>query len=884
MNRTRIYHPITRSIHQSTHPQISPSTHQVPCTQYPLLITQRTITLTPHLYRMQRIITLLLVTCCMGASAQKPNQPSAAEIFRDLEKLQVLGKVLYLAAHPDDENTRFISWSANHMMYETAYLSLTRGDGGQNLIGPEIREELGIIRTQELLAARRIDGGSQYFSRAVDFGYSKTSEETQRIWDRDAVLYDMVKVVREFRPDIIVCRFPVSNYGGHGHHIASAELGLEAFEMAADPNVFPEQLETLEIWQTKRIVVNTGRWWNPDISDDDPGVVSHDIGSYDALLGESNNERSMRSRSQHKSQGFGATGYRGKYVEYFEHMMGEEAEASLFDGIDASWGRLANDNITLAELMDLSSEIEKIQMEFDMNAPWKSVESLVALRKRLMETGNGEGWYAEKREDVEALIADCAGLYLEAKSPEYSAVAGSTIPVELEVINRSNAHFRIIGAWLWESEQEIPADTLLVENEKFEFKAEIEIPESLDISQPYWLKNESSLGLYDVEDETMIGMAENHPALNISFDIEFPDGQVISYTKPIVHKWNDPVKGEQYRPFVITPPVAVNLDNPIYIYPDEQTRTVQLTVKSMQDDFAGLLELSAPEGWTMDQSAFEITLDNKFQEQYIDVQVTPGKDAKNGMLEAMVTTLDDRVYQYSISTISYDHIPTQVWFPPSKSKLVHIDLNTAGKKIGYIEGAGDNIPDAMRLIGYQVDILEEGDLDPENLEQYDAIILGIRALNTNERMPFILPNLHSFAELGGTLIYQYNTSHRLKEENFAPLPITLSRDRVTEEDAEVKFLKPKHPVLNSPNKITEADFKNWVQERGLYFPSEWDDDYEAILSWHDTGEEPKTGSLLVANYGEGHVVYTGISFFRELPAGVPGAFRLFANLIALGNE
>lgn len=803
-----------------------------------------------------------------------------------MQKLNVLGSVLYLAAHPDDENTRFISWSANHMMFETAYLSLTRGDGGQNLIGPEIREELGIIRTQELLAARAIDGGTQYFTRAVDFGYSKTSEETQRIWDRDEVLFDMTYVIREFQPDVIVCRFPVSEYSGHGHHIASAELGLEAFDLAAEeePNLAGFLPSYLEPWQTKRIVVNTGRWWNPDISADEPGVVAHDIGTFDALLGESNNERSMRSRSQHKSQGFGATGSRGEHIEYFEHMKGDEAEESLFEGINTSWSRLEDQGYDAELLNEIETKINEMLEGYQMEKPYESVDELLEIRALVKSTGDYDGWFFKKAEDIDKLIADCLGLYLEAKAFDHTAVAYERIPISMEMVNRSPVNMKIFGIWVWNTEEFLDVDTSLSDNQVIELTDSISIPAYPGISQPFWLNNAPGLGIYNVGSFGFTGQAANFPAIEIAFDVEFEDGQIITFVRPLIYKWNDPVKGEQYRPFNIAPPITVNFDNNIYIYPDESSKSVQLTVKSMASDFAGLLELSAPEGWKLNPSAIEVTFENKYEEQYFEIEVTPAKNASNGMLEAMVRSLDDSVYRYSISTIEYDHIPTQVWFPPSESKLVHIDIKTAGSKLGYIEGAGDIIPEAMRLLGYQVDVLEEEDLSPENLEQYDAIILGIRALNTRERIPFMLPNLHAYAETGGTLIYQYNTAHRLKTEDFAPLPITLSRDRVTEEDAEVKFLKPKHPVLNSPNKITQADFENWVQERGLYFPSEWDDQYEAILSWHDTGEPARDGSLLVAKFGEGHVVYTGISFFRELPAGVPGAFRLFANLIALGNE
>ncbi len=278
----------------------------------------------------------------------------------------------------------------------------------------------------------------------------------------------------------------------------------------------------------------------------------------------------------------------------------------------------------------------------------------------------------------------------------------------------------------------------------------------------------------------------------------------------------------------------------------------------------------------------KIDLKNKGEEQKIETILKPTSEAINGELTAILK-VNDRECNQSLKTIAYDHIPTQIYMPKAKVQLVYIDLVKKGEKVGYINGAGDVIPEALRNVGYEVMELSENDLELDNLKQFDAIVLGIRALNTNERINFYMPKLLAYCKNGGNLILQYNTSHRVKTENFAPYPLKLSRDRVTEEDAEVTFLKPEHPVLNTPNKITPKDFEAWVQERGLYFPNEWDEQYEAILSWHDKGEEAKKGSLLVAKYGEGYYVYTGISFFRELPAGVPGAYRLLVNLISLGK-
>ncbi|PCH95118.1 MAG: LmbE family protein [Bacteroidetes bacterium] len=791
-----------------------------------------------------------------------------------VKKLNVLGSVLYLAAHPDDENTRFISYCANEKLYNTAYLALTRGDGGQNLVGPEIREELGIIRTQELLAARRTDGGQQFFTRAIDFGYSKTSSETQEIWNREKVLADIVWVIRKFRPDVIVSRFPVGGYGGHGHHIASAELGVEAFTKAADKTAYPEQLKFVSTWQAQRIVVNTGRWWNKDISADDEGVVAHDIGSYVEELGLSCNELASLSRTMHKSQGFGSTGKRGTHEEFFEHLGGVQAKESLFEGYSTSWDRV-----------DGSSNVQKTVSElianYSISEPGKSIGILLGLRNDLKKLKD-EYWKRIKLDEVDAIIKACAGLYLEAKCNDFSATPGDSVHIEFELINRSDAKISILSISSDLLGSNLQVDSALANNQKIELKESYILSTSAKYSQPYWLEKTGTLGTYDVSNQELIGTPENNPAIvfEITIDVE---GQKIVYSIPLIYKWNDPVKGEQYRPFAITPPVFVNFSESILIFADDNNKVIDLLVKSASDNFSGVVKIKAPKGWQLNKSEWTIKLENKGDEQKITAILKPTSKAVDGVITANVASGDSR-YDMALSTIEYDHIPTQLYFPKSEAKLVYIDLKKKGSLVGYIEGAGDVIPQSLEIIGYDVDILQESDIELENLKKYGSIVLGIRALNTNERIGFIMPVLLDYAKAGGTLILQYNTKHRLKTDNFSPYPIKLSRDRVTEEDAEVMYLIPFHRILSSPNKITKADFDGWVQERGLYFPGEWDEKYDAVLGWNDKGEERKDGSLLVAEYGKGHYIYTGISFFRELPAGVPGAYRLLTNIISYGNE
>lgn len=815
---------------------------------------------------MRKILISLFLLASVIAQSQMPKQLNSAEIFQKMRKLNVLGNVLYLAAHPDDENTRFISYCANEMLYSTAYLSLTRGDGGQNLIGPEIREELGIIRTQELLAARRTDGGEQFFTRANDFGYSKTPDETLEIWDKEKILADVVWVIRKFRPDVIVCRFPTDGGGGHGHHTASALLAKEAFGIAGDKTKYPEQLKFVDVWQPKRVVVNTGRWWNDKISADDEGVVAHDIGEFNEMLGASYNELAARSRTMHKSQGFGSTGSRGSHEEFFEHLIGEEAQDDLFDGYKSNWRRIEKSE-KIQQLVGI------ILMGFQIGDPSNSINDLITLRKEI-EQIEDKFWRDIKLKEIDELLIQCAAIYIEAKADEYSKTAGDSLKVEFEIINRSIANVQIIGvnsAQLNYSGETKPKG--LEQDLKTSYPLDFVIPK-MEISQPYWLKEKGTLGTYNVTNQNLIGKPENDVAITFTAKLNI-NGLEIKYDFPLIYKWNDPVKGELYRPFVITPKVTANIEQPIYLFSNKEFQEVVITVKNQTALQSGKVEIKAPKGWKTEYKN-DYKLDAKGSELKLVVKLTPTENPQNGELEIFINGNEAN----ALNTIQYDHIPTQVWFPKSKSKLVYVDIKKKGDKIGYLLGAGDVVPDALRNIGYQVDILEESDLD--NLSQYDAILTGIRFFNVNERSPFMAPKLMKYVEDGGNLIVQYNTRHRMKTQNFGPYPIKLSRDRVTEEDAEVTFLKPNHPILNVPNKITKEDFNNWVQERGLYFPSEWDEKYEAILSWHDKGEESKTGSLLVTKHGKGTYVYSGISFFRELPAGVPGAYRLLVNLISLG--
>lgn len=804
-------------------------------------------------------------------SAQKPIQWSASEIFNNLKKLKVQARVLYLAAHPDDENTRFIAYCANEKLASTAYMSLTRGDGGQNLIGPELREELGLIRTQELLMARSVDGGKQFFSRANDFGYSKNPSETFKIWDREKVLGDLVYVIRYFQPDVIVCRFPSDGRGGHGHHTASAILGEEAFDLAADPNAYSEQLENLKVWKTTRLVTNTGRWWNSDISADDPNVVEENIGAYVGLLGASCNEIAAESRTMHKSQGFGSTGVRGEQMEYFEHVKGKRAETSLFDDIDFSWRRIEG-------AKEIEKSIDVLLREFNLQHPEKSIEALFRLRNKLSKLPK-EIRVTEKITLIENLILQCGGVYLEAKTEKYAASRGDSVAVDLEFVSRLSDGFHLGSYQI--SNVSFKGHEYLKKNTVLERKEKMCVPATEPFSTPYWLKNAGTLGTYNLASQDLVLHPDNGPALYVNVNLVW-NFEKLQVEIPLIYKENDPVKGEVYKPFYVQPDISVRVVQDNVLAKKGEPQKIEVIVKNFTDEFSGKWKIDIPAGWTLERFEEAISLTNKNEEKTYLFELTPGENAVSGVFKPSIVQSSDNVLDREVKFIEYDHIPTQIYLKASEVNINVVDIARKGQKVGYFEGAGDAIPDALRLVGYAVDILTEADLS--GINSYDAVVLGIRALNTKDNMASILPQLFEYVNQGGNLIVQYNTNHRLVTENIAPYNLKLSRDRVTDETAEVRFLAPDHPVLNTPNKITSADFDGWVQERGLYFPNEWATEFTPILACHDEGEESKEGALLIAPYGRGNYIYTGLSFFRELPAGVPGAYRLLVNLVSLGHE
>ncbi|MEM1326698.1 MAG: PIG-L family deacetylase [Bacteroidota bacterium] len=832
---------------------------------------------------MRLFLLTIFVISGLKLTAQAPEKWTATEIYEGIEKLNFLGSALYVAAHPDDENTRLIAYLANEVKANTAYLSLTRGDGGQNLIGAEIRELLGVIRTQELLAARRTDGGQQFFSRANDFGYSKHPDETLEIWNKEEVLSDVVWVMRNFQPDIIINRFDHRTPGRtHGHHTSSAMLSVEAFDLVGDATAYPEQLSQVDVWQPRRIFFNTSWWFygsRKKFNEADKSMMlSVDAGVYYPLQGKSNGEIAAESRSMHKSQGFGSSGSRGTQSEYLELIKGDlpEDKEDLFDGINTTWTRVEN-GAGIGELL------ATVQKNFDFTNPAKSVPNLLLAKKMIDQLEDGY-WKRVKSKEIDEIIEASLGLFLEAVADEPSATPGSDMEVAIEMINRSTNDITIKSLQIEPSLFDTTMQLNLDNNQSYELYKTVELPQKMAYTNAYWLNEPAELGMYTVNDQQLIGQPEKQRAFNVEFDVEI-EGLPFSFTKEVVYKRTDPVDGEVYRPFEVTPAVAVDLNSTVYVFANNEAQPIDVQIKAGKADVSGEIKLAHPDGWLVTPESIPFELKLKGEELKVTFQLTPPPTQSEGKITPMAT-VDGEAYTRSVTVMDYTHIPTQTVLRPCESKIVKVDLKKSGERIGYIMGAGDDIPNSLEQVGYQVDLLEDRDMTLDNLQQYDAIILGVRAYNTVDRLKFYQANLLEYVNQGGTMIVQYNTTRgkSVPSEELGPYPFKLSRDRVSMEDAEVRLLEPEHPILNFPNKITTADFEGWVQERGLYFPNEWDENYTAILSSNDKGEPARDGGLLVTPYGQGHYIYTGYSWFRELPAGVPGAYRLFVNMIAMGDE
>lgn len=821
-----------------------------------------------------------------AAPAPAPLPP--AGIAQELRSLRTLGTVLHVGAHPDDENTELITWLARGRGYRTAYLSLTRGDGGQNELGRDFDERLGVLRTQELLAARQLDTGRQFFTRAIDFGFSKSPEETLRFWDRDQVLADVVRIYRQFRPDVVVTRFPIPpGSGGHGHHTASGILAVEAFKLAGDPTAYPEQLaQGLKPWQPKRVLWNVFRF-NPDTPLPLPGpMFQQDIAGTDPVTGEAFGLIAAHSRAMHKTQGLGGFVTRartGTNEQTFLLLAGEPANATaadLMDGIETSWARYDG-----GRAIDVG--LAAIATAFDPAQPAASVPALLDLR-RLLAALPADPVVDDKRAQLDRVIQSCLGLRVQTTVDRPEVVPGENIRLTFRAeLAASVPEIRYAGIRTSLTAVKFPpAARPLTAGTPFSDSLDLTLPEETPLTQPYWLREEGEAGIARVSDPALIGRPENPPALRIEHVFQIGDETLVIADEPLHTEPGQP--DAKPRRLAVIPPVALEFGSEVFYVAPGATKEVSLEISAARAHANGAVRLELPAGWSVAPAIRAFQLAAAGGKARVTFTLTAPHTASRGWVNA-VATLGGHDYSHQRIALRYAHLPVQLLQPPARARLATFDLGTRGKSIGYLPGAGDYVAECLAQMGYAVRPLTDADLAPEKLAGLDAVVIGVRAFNERADLKDALPGLFAWIEQGGTVIAQYNRPNGLLATPLAPFDLSIDgpapRLRVTDETAPVSFLAPDHPALNVPNKITPADFEGWVQERGAYFPAKWNEaKFTAVLAMNDPGETPLQSSVLIARHGRGHYVYTGVAFFRQLPAGVPGAWRLFANLVSLHAE
>jgi hypothetical protein len=833
--------------------------------------------------------------------AQKPFS-GTAEIDQALHKLNVLGTVLMIAAHPDDERTAVLAYFARGRHMRTAYLSITRGEGGQNLIGPEQGAQLGLIRTHELLDARQIDGAEQFFTRAIDFGFTKTPVETMEKWGHEKILSDVVWVIRRYRPDVVILGFSGTAREGHGQHTASGILGKEGYEAAGDPKRFPEQLRYVEPWQPRRLVRAAGFGGfgagGANNAETSSRAGETDTGMFNPILGYSYEELAVLSRSMHHSQGTGAMRRPGPARTGFDLLAGSPGSKDLFEGIDTSWNRLPGG----APIGPILAEAIR---SFDPAHPEKAIPFLARARPLMAAISDPRA--KEKLGELDEAIALCSGLWVEANARQPDATPGAQMSFTATVLNRSSQEVTFEGAkveGIWN--EALPAAAArLGYNQSVAAEFSRAVPAAQPYSQPYWLAKPPVGDAYTVDDQRLIGLADTPPVLSVRVRLTVA-GAPIELVRPVHYRYADRAMGERVRPVVVAPAVAVNAADKVALFPSSAPRKLGVSVRANVPNAQGELRLDLPAGWKAEpgSQAFRVALAGEQQE--MSFTVTPPAGQTTATMKA-IATVAGRDIQAGMLVIAYPHIPTQTLFPPSDVKLVRADVKVTARRIGYIMGAGDEMPDALRQLGLEVTLLGPSDLEQGDLSRFDAIVAGVRTYAVRNDLRANQPRLMAYVQNGGTFVVQYQTAEggpggrgpgappvpgrapgpgaqpAQERLSFGPYPFTIPGGngyRVTVEEAPVTFPHPDSPLLHTPNEIAARDFEGWIQERGLNFATQWDPRYQTVMASHDPGEAPLEGGQLWTRYGKGVYVFTAFSWFRQLPAGVPGAYRLFANLIS----
>ena len=845
--------------------------------------------------RIPRLLGTLLLFLCSSTASLAQDRGSAA-LGALVDGLGVSARVLLVAAHPDDEDTALLAWLVHRQHADAAYLSLTRGDGGQNLIGDELGEALGVIRSEELLAARRLDGATQYFTRAYDFGFSKSAEETYTHWPKDSVLRDVVTVIRAYRPHIVVAIFSGTPRDGHGHHQVSGILAREAYDAAADTIRYP-----------RSVTAGHGAWAPAKLylgpyQSRDRATVRFNVGEYDPVLGRSYYEIAMESRSQHKSQAFGRLQRRGTQLDWLmiEKASGATvngvAERSPFEGIDTTWARLRPAAARVsreasAALDSLPAATASARAMLDFRRPTTVVPALARVHRLLARVRDAH--IADP--DVEASVrsglsratralVEATGAAIEATAGRATVARGDSVPVEVTFYARGDVPVAVTGVRI--DGPDVSAATLLRD-------APATVPadsaaswrgavRGVRITQPWWLGYGRRGDLFDVPRAEVAQAESERPTAAVARVTMAIDGATVEASAPVVHRRADPVRGDVQRPLSVVPPIAVTLERTVEYaragVPLERVERVELR-SALTTPADVTVTLAVPGGLTSDGAKRVTLAPGATQGMEFNVRGTPR--ATRGEMSAVAEGRGER-FRDGYTEIEYDHITPQRMYRDAAVDLQGVDVALgAGLRVAYIPGAGDNVAPMLRQLGIPITLLEPGAVATTDLSPYTAVVVGTRAYESHPELIQHNARLLDYTRRGGTLVVQYG-QYEMMQAGIMPYPVTISRPhtRVTVEDAPVGILDPEHRALRSPNRIGPRDFEGWVQERALYMPSQFDSAYTAPLAMNDPGEPPSRGALLVAPYGRGLYVYTTMAFFRQLPAGVPGAARLFVNFLS----
>lgn len=877
--------------------------------------------LIPRLVRGLPVLLLALAPCLTVTSEAEAQNRGPISDTHDvgllLRQLDGEKRVLMIGAHPDDEDTALLAALARGYGAQTAYLSLSRGEGGQNLIGPELGEGLGIIRTGELLAARELDGARQYFSRAFDFGYSKNAEETFGHWPEEALVRDVVWVIRTFRPQIVASIFSGTPQDGHGQHQAAGIAARRAFELAGDPSVFPDQLALgASVWSPQRL-------YRLDRRGGPSSTVRIETGRFDPLLGASYFQIAMEGRSQHRSQDMGAPQTPGPQqsgaILVEDALDGssirEGGSDGFFTGIDTTLATAAratgvNEEARLLELVsEYRGGIAQAVEELHPLDPARSIPSLQAALRSLSEAtalvrastpDRGREHFLtvlQEREDLatRALLAS-AGVTVDVRLDRDRLVAGDRASAEVIVWNGGAEEVTLgsVGIRLPEGWSELPGrgnGTVLSPNSIESWTFPVEVPTSATPSQPYFLRQERSGDLYEwPADASAMAMPGNPPLVTGAVSLSVGDGPALEFHREASYVGVDKATGEFRTPVHVVPALSVALEPGILAWPVDRSepRSVSVRVRNLANgESSAEVTLLAPSGWETRPDRQMVRLAPDGGEASVEFRIVPSDAARGSVSFQAVATVNGRSFADEVVFFEYPHIEPEMRLQPAELVVSRFPVSVAPDlTVGYVMGSGDAGLQALEDLGVRVESLGPEVLFATNLDRFDAIVLGIRAYETRPDLIAANERLLEFARQGGTVVAQYN-KYEYPAGGFAPFPVEMARphDRVTDPDAEVTFLDPGHPILASPNALSSEDFEGWVQERGLYFLNEWDERYDPLLEMADPGETPNRGSLVVAPVGDGAYVYTGLALFRQLPAGVPGAYRLLANLVSLhGSE